>query len=49
MRSQASVPGELERQIPRMDFLEFLLSGPAVEDFEIERDKDTGREIDLGE
>jgi hypothetical protein len=33
----------------KMDFVEFLLSGPKVDDFEIERDKDTGREIDLGE
>lgn len=31
----------------KMDFHEFLLSGPKVEGFEIERDKDTGREVDL--
>jgi antitoxin Phd len=31
----------------RMDFHEFLLSGPKVDDFEIERDKDTGRDVDL--
>jgi antitoxin Phd len=28
-------------------FNEFLLNAPKVEDFEIERDKDTGREIEL--
>jgi antitoxin Phd len=28
-------------------FNEFLLSGPKFEDFEIERDRDTGREIEL--
>ena len=28
-------------------FNEFLLSGPKFEDFEIERDPDTGREIEL--
>jgi prevent-host-death family protein len=29
------------------DFHAFLLSGPKFDDFEIERDKDTGRDIDL--
>jgi hypothetical protein len=28
-------------------FLAFLMNGPRFDDFEIERDKDTGREIDL--
>jgi prevent-host-death family protein len=28
-------------------FLTFLMNGPRFEDFEIERDHDTGREIDL--
>jgi len=28
-------------------FNEFLLSGPKFEDFDIERDRDTGREIEL--
>lgn len=28
-------------------FTEYLLSGPKVDDFEIVRDQDTGREIDL--
>lgn len=32
---------------PKLDFVSYLLSGPKVEDFEIERDKDTGREVDL--
>jgi hypothetical protein len=32
-----------------MDFHQFLLSGPKFDDFEIERDKSTGREIDLSE
>jgi antitoxin Phd len=30
---------------PEPDFLEYLLSGPKVDDFEIERDTDTGREV----
>lgn len=29
------------------DFKEYLLSGPKVESFDIPRDKDTGREIEL--
>ncbi len=29
------------------DFKEFLLGGPKFEDFEIERDQDTGRDIEL--
>lgn len=29
------------------DFLKHLLGGPKVEDFSIERDRDTGREIEL--
>lgn len=29
------------------DFRAFLLGGPKVDDFEIERDRDTGREIAL--
>jgi prevent-host-death family protein len=34
---------------PRLDFVNFLLSIPKSDDgFDIERDKDTGREIDLG-
>lgn len=28
-------------------FKEYLLGGPKVDDFEIERDRDTGREINL--
>jgi antitoxin Phd len=32
---------------PKMDFISYLLSGPKVDDFEIERDKDTGRDVDL--
>lgn len=31
----------------RKDFHAFLLSGPKSDDFEIERDKDTGRDVDL--
>jgi prevent-host-death family protein len=32
----------------KRDFVDFLMnSGPKFEDFEIERDKDTGRDIDL--
>jgi hypothetical protein len=31
----------------KMNFLEFPLSGPKFDDFEIERDKDTGRDIEL--
>jgi antitoxin Phd len=29
------------------DFKDYLLGGPKVDSFEIERDRDTGREIDL--
>ena len=29
------------------DFITFLLSGPKFDDLEIERDKDTGRDVDL--
>lgn len=29
------------------DFLKHLLGGPKVEDFAIQRDRDTGREIDV--
>ena len=32
---------------PKLSFRDYLLSGPKVDDFEIERSKDTGREIDL--
>ena len=32
----------------KKDFITFLLTGPKFDDFEIERDKDTGREVDLG-
>jgi prevent-host-death family protein len=32
---------------PKMDFVSYLLSGPKVEGFEIERDMDTGRDVDL--
>jgi prevent-host-death family protein len=32
---------------PKMDFVSYLLSGPKVDNFEIERDKDTGRDVDL--
>jgi antitoxin Phd len=31
----------------KKDFIAHLLSGPKVDDFSIERDKDTGREVDL--
>lgn len=31
----------------KKDFHTFLLSGPKFDDFEIERDKDTGREVDM--
>ena len=31
----------------KMDFHEFLLSGPKVDNFETERDKDTGRDVDF--
>jgi len=30
-----------------LDFKEYLLSGPRVDDFEIKRDKDPGREIEF--
>jgi prevent-host-death family protein len=33
----------LTKQEP--DFLEFLLGGPKVDDFEVERDYDTGRKV----
>ena len=29
------------------DFITFLLSGPKFDDLEVERDRDTGREIEL--
>jgi prevent-host-death family protein len=31
----------------KKDFHAFLLSGPKFDDFDIERDKDTGRDVDL--
>ena len=31
----------------RQNFVDFLLSGPKFDDIDIERSKDTGREIDL--
>ena len=31
------------------DFCRFLLSGPKFDDFDIERDPDTGRDIDLSD
>lgn len=31
----------------RPDFREYLLGGPKVDDFSIERDRDTGRAVDL--
>ena len=31
----------------RLDFKEYLLGGPKVDDFSIERDRDTGRSVDL--
>jgi antitoxin Phd len=31
----------------KKDFITFLLSGPKFDDFDIERDKDTGREVNL--
>jgi antitoxin Phd len=31
----------------KQDFHAFLLGGPKFDDFEIERDQDTGREVDL--
>ena len=38
----------LENRKPEPNFIDFLLdSGPKFEDFEIDRDKDTGRDIDL--
>ncbi|KKB11652.1 hypothetical protein VE25_11735 [Devosia geojensis] len=30
---------------PKKTFIEHLLSGPKFDDFEIERDKDTGRDV----
>jgi len=35
----------LIRQHP--DFREYLLGGPKVDDFSVERDRDTGRAVDL--
>ena len=32
---------------PKPDFISFLLGGPKVDDFTVERDLDTGRDIDL--
>jgi antitoxin Phd len=32
----------------KKDFIAHLLNGPKIDDLEIERDKDTGREVDLG-
>ena len=38
----------LQRKKPWPNLVDFLLnSGPKFDDFEIERDKDTGREVDL--
>lgn len=34
-------------QAHRPDFKAYLLGGPKVDEFEIERDRDTGREIEL--
>ena len=32
---------------PRPDFREYMLSGPKVDDFSVERDGDIGRAVDL--
>ncbi len=31
----------------KSDFISYLLSGPKVDEFEVEPDRDTGREIEL--
>jgi hypothetical protein len=33
--------------VQRFDFKEYLLGGPKVDDFEVERDRDTGRVIEF--
>lgn len=43
-----SIEDYRELTASRPDFRAHLLGGPKVEDFSIERDRDTGREIELG-
>ena len=33
--------------VKKRDFITHLLTGPKLDDFDIERDKDTGREVDF--
>ncbi len=35
------------RQAAKPDFKEYLLSGPKVDDFEIDRPRDLGREVEI--
>lgn len=36
-----------ETKSNKVDFISYLLSAPKIEGFEVERDRDTGREIEL--
>jgi hypothetical protein len=46
--STAAYEALAKAQTPEPNFIDFLLnSGPKFDDFEIERDKSTGREVDL--
>jgi prevent-host-death family protein len=39
---------QANKRKPRRDFVDFLMNaGPKFDDFEIEREKDTGRDVDL--
>ncbi len=42
-----SIEAYLRLQAAKPDFKEYLLSGPKVDDFEIDRPRDPGREADL--
>jgi len=42
-----SIEEYLKLEAAQPDFKQYLLSGPKLDDFEIERPRDTGREIEL--
>jgi len=42
-----SIEQYLKLEAAQPDFKQYLLSGPKVDDFDIERPRDTGREIEL--
>jgi hypothetical protein len=45
----SEAPKSNDSLAPQSDLNEFLLSGPKFDDFDIERDPDTDRDIDLSD